>query len=120
MPSRRAVLTRQTVTLQVDHASKAQLRLLRLLIRLFLEQLLAPFVLGHTMLDGSPVETATHWGSIPKYTLPVTRAYSDGSATKNESCAGFGVHFPQLPVTDHRRNIQFAFQDTRLLLVRRH
>jgi ribonuclease HI len=92
--------------LQVDHASKAQLRLLRLQIRLFLEQLLAPFVLGHTMLDGSPVETATHWGSIPKYTLPVTRAYSDGSATKNESCAGFGVHFPELPVPDHRRNIQ--------------
>jgi hypothetical protein len=46
--------------LQVDHASKAQLRLLRLLIRLFLEQLLAPFVLGDTMLDGSAVETATH------------------------------------------------------------
>jgi ribonuclease HI len=36
----------------------------------------------------------------------VTRAYSDGSATKNELCAGFGVHFPELPVTDHRRNIQ--------------
>jgi ribonuclease HI len=58
------------------------------------------------MLDGSLVATATHWGSIPKYTLPVTRAYSDGSATKIESCAGFGVHFPELPVTDHRRNIQ--------------
>jgi hypothetical protein len=62
--------------LQVDHASKAQLRLLRLLIRLFQEHLLAPFVLGHTMLDGSPVETSTHSGSIPKYTLPVTRAYT--------------------------------------------
>jgi hypothetical protein len=87
--------------LQVDDASKAQLRLLCLLVQLFLEQLLAPFVLGHTMLDGSPVKTATHWGFIPKYTLPVTRAYSDGSATKNESCAGFEVHFPELPVTDH-------------------
>jgi hypothetical protein len=70
--------------LQVDHASKAQLQLLCLLVQLHLEQLLAPFVLGYTMLDGSSVETSTHWGSIPLYTLPVTRAYSDSSASKNE------------------------------------
>jgi hypothetical protein len=36
----------------------------------------------------------------------VTRAYFDGSATKNESYASFGVHFPELPVTEHRRDIK--------------
>jgi hypothetical protein len=97
--------------LQVDHASKAELQQLRLLIRLFLEQLLAPFVLVHTMLDGSPVKTATHRGSLPKYTLPVTRAYFDGSATKNESCARFWSSLSR--ATRDRPSTQYSISHSR-------
>jgi ribonuclease HI len=82
--------------LRIPGASRAQFLLLKLILRIHLENLLAPF----SPTQPNPgSETQNHWGMFKKHTLNVTRAYPDGSTTKGRSRAGFGVYFSELEAT---------------------
>jgi hypothetical protein len=83
--------------LHIPGASRAHIRLLKLLLQIHLENLLAPFSPAH---PNSETETKTHWGMFKKHTLNVSCAYPDGSTTKGCSRAGFGVYFQELEATD--------------------
>lgn len=83
--------------LRIPGASRAEIRLLKLLLRIHLGNLLAPFSHAH---PNSEIKTQNHWGMFKKHTLNVTCAYPDGSTTKGCSRAGFGVYFPELEATD--------------------
>jgi ribonuclease HI len=76
----------------IPNASQSQLKLLRILIRIFVEALLT----NHCKIPIVQTETNKFWGTLPKYTLSVTLVYTDGSASQNKDKAGFGVFFPEL------------------------
>jgi hypothetical protein len=80
--------------LHIPEASKGQLQLLRFLIQILIEQLLAPYSLAEPTKPST--ETSTCWGLHLKHSLDVTVAYPDGSALRDGSKAGFGVYFPEL------------------------
>jgi ribonuclease HI len=86
--------------LRILHVSKAQLRLLSILIRLLIEHLLEP---STSESAAANKETIKSWGHLFEFSLPVTVAYTDGSASKDKSRAGFGIIFPELP--DRKTNI---------------
>jgi hypothetical protein len=73
--------------LVIPNASHSQLILLRILVQFFVEMLL-------TNLCKVPIaqtKLQKYWGTLPKYTLPVTIAYTDDSASQTQNKAGFGV-----------------------------
>jgi hypothetical protein len=76
------------------NASVKQRKLLRILLHLFLER-----VLQSHARDASynMQETSTHWGKIQKHIVQATVAYTDGSACKDGTRAGFGINFSGLP-----------------------
>jgi hypothetical protein len=78
----------------IPHVSKAQLRLLSILIRLLIEQLLEP---STSESAAAKKETNKSWGQLVKFSLTVTVSYTDGSASKDKTRAGFSVIFPELP-----------------------
>jgi ribonuclease HI len=80
--------------LRIPHVSKAQLRLLSIMIRLLIEHLLEP---STSESAAANKETNKSWGHLLKFSLPVTVAYTDGSASKDKTRAGFSVIFPELP-----------------------
>jgi hypothetical protein len=75
----------------IPDTSQSQLKLLRILLRLFIEALLT----NHCKIPIVQTETKKFWGTLPKYTLPVTLAYTDCSASENEDKAGFWGIFPR-------------------------
>ena len=77
-----------------DNVSIRQRKLLRILLHLFLERLLRA---NATTANFDSTESATHWGGLRKHSLPATLAYPDGSATKDNTRAGFGIYFPEFP-----------------------
>jgi hypothetical protein len=83
--------------LRIPGASRAQICLLKILLRIHIENLLAPFSPTN---PNSESETQSHRGMFKKHTLNVTCAYPDGSTTKGCSKAGFDVYFPELEATD--------------------
>jgi hypothetical protein len=83
--------------MRIPGASRAQIRLLKILLRIHLENLPVPFSPTHPNPES---DTQNHWGMFKKHTLNVTCAYPDGSPTKGCSRAGFGVYFPELEATD--------------------
>jgi ribonuclease HI len=86
--------------LRIPHVSKAQLRLLSILICLLIEHLLEP---STSESAAANKETNKSWGQLVKLSLPVTVAYTDGSASKDKTRAGFSVIFQKLP--DRNTNI---------------
>jgi hypothetical protein len=80
--------------LRIPHVSKAQLRLLSILIRLLIEHLLEP---STSESAAANKETNKRWRHLVKFSLPVTVAYTDGSASKDKTMAGFSVIFPRTP-----------------------
>ena len=82
---------------QLPGASVKQRKALRILLHLHLERLLR----SHSSYAcPENTETLTHWGRYRKHSLNITEAYPDGSATKDNTRAGFGVHFPDHPSLD--------------------
>ena len=78
-------------------ASVKQRKALRILLHLLLERLLR---LHASYACPAGTETSTHWGRYRKHSLNVTIAYPDGSATTDNTRAGFGIHFPENPTAD--------------------
>jgi ribonuclease HI len=50
-------------------------------------------------------EISTHWGKIHKHIVQATAAYTDGSACKDETCAGFGINFSGVPICNEKLRI---------------
>jgi hypothetical protein len=92
--------------LRIPHVSKAQLRLLSILIRLLIEHLLEP---STSESAAANKETNKSWGHLVKFSLPVMVAFTDGSASKDKTRAGFNDIFPELP----DRNMNSQIKDTR-------
>jgi hypothetical protein len=65
----------------LPNANAKQIRLLTVLIRLYLEHILAPFFRGPSPHLAS---TSTHWGQLRKYHLSVTVAYPMAVQIKNK------------------------------------
>jgi ribonuclease HI len=78
--------------LVIPNASQSQLKLLHIRIRIFVETLLT----NHCKVLVAQTELQKYWGTLPKYTLPFTIAYTDGSASQTQNKAGFDVFFPEL------------------------
>jgi hypothetical protein len=79
----------------LSNASVKQRKLLRILLHLFLERVLQ----AHAQ-DASynMQETSTHWGRLQKHIVQSPGAYTDGSASKDGTRAGFGVNFSGQPI----------------------
>jgi ribonuclease HI len=75
----------------LPNASVKQRKLLRILLHLFLERVLQPHAQNASY---NMQETSTHWG---KHIVQATVAYTDGSACKDGTRAGFGINFSGLP-----------------------
>jgi ribonuclease HI len=89
--------------LKIPKASKAQFHLLRILLWMFIKSILSQY--SRASRPSAKRETSAHWGLFPNYTLPVTLAYPDGSATTSNSRAGFGVYFPELPAHEQYKKL---------------
>jgi ribonuclease HI len=86
----------------LPNASVKQRKLLRILLHLLLER-----VLQSHAHDASynMQETSTHWGKIQKHVVEATDAYTDGSATKDGTRAGFGINFSGQPTCNVKSRI---------------
>jgi hypothetical protein len=80
--------------LRIPHVSKAQLRLLSILTRLLIEHLLEP---STSESAAANKETNKSWGQLVKFSLPVTVAYTDGSASKDKTRVWLQRYFPRTP-----------------------
>lgn len=78
-------------------ASIRQRKALRILLHLYLERILR---LHAAYACPENTETSNHWGRFRKHCFHITEAFPDGSATKDNTRAGFGVHFPENPALD--------------------
>jgi hypothetical protein len=86
----------------LPNASVKQRKLLRILLHLFLERVLQSHA-QDTSYD--MLETNSHWGKIPKHIVHATVAYTDGSACKDGTRAGFGINFSGLPTCNVKSRI---------------
>jgi ribonuclease HI len=86
----------------LPNASAKQRKLLRILLHLFLERALQ---LHAQVASNNMQETSTHWGKIQKYIVQATAAYTDGSACKDGTRAGFGINFSGVPICNVKSNI---------------